>query len=75
MTEVTNELMCEVLKKLPADMAGVKESLREINGRLNAMQTHMVGQSQDIQNIYSILTRHDLKLERIERRLDLVEPA
>ena len=75
MAEVTNELTYEVMKKLQPDMAGVKESLREINGRLNAMQTHMVAQSQDIQNIYTVLTRHDARLERIERRLDIYQPA
>jgi len=73
MAAVTNELMYEVLKQLPSDMAGVKDALREINARLNAMQTHMIAQSQDIQNIYSILSRHDGRLERIERRLEIVE--
>ena len=75
MAEVTNELIYEVLKKLQADMAGVKESLREINGSMNAMRTHLVAQAQDIQNIYTILTHHDARLARIERRLEIVEPV
>ncbi len=30
---------------------------------------------QDIQNIYAILARHDGRLARIERRLEITEPA
>jgi hypothetical protein len=75
MAEVTNELIYEVLKKLQADMAGVKESLREINGSMNAMRTHLVAQAQDIRNIYTILAHHDARLARIERRLEIVEPV
>jgi archaellum component FlaC len=75
MAEVTNELIYEGLKQLQSDMGGVKDGLREINARLNAMQTHMIAQSQDIQNIYSILGRHDTRLDRIEKRLEIVEVA
>jgi hypothetical protein len=73
MVEVTNELMYEVLKQLQSDMAGMKDAWHETNVRLNALQSHMIGLQQDVQNIYSILTRHDSRLERIERRLDIVE--
>ena len=73
MVEVTNELMYEILKQLPSEMAGVKEALRENTAALTALRTHMIAQSQDIHNIYAILGRHDSRLERIERRLDIVE--
>ena len=72
-TEITNELMYEVLKKLQADMAEVKAELRENTVAINALRIHVVAMHQDIQNIYSILTRHEQRLERIERRLELVE--
>ena len=75
MAEVTNELIYEVLKKLQADIAGVKESLREINGSMNAMRCHLVARTKGIQNIYTILSHHDARLTRIERRLEIVEPA
>ena len=73
MAEVTNELMYEVLKPLQSDMAGVKDALRENNAALNAMRTHLVGIHQDIQNIYATLGRHEARLERIERRLEIAE--
>jgi septal ring factor EnvC (AmiA/AmiB activator) len=73
MAEVTNELMFEVLKQVQSDVAGIKETLRETNASLNAVRIHMVGLQQDISNIYTALTRHDARLDRIERRLDIVE--
>jgi len=73
MADVTNELIYEVLKQLQADMAEVKAAQRETNMRFNALNSHMTGLQQDIASIYSILTRHDARLERIERRLELAE--
>jgi len=73
MAEATNELIYEVLKQLPSDIAEVKAELRSVNGRLNAITTHMVGLQQDIANIYATLVRHDARLGRIERRLELAE--
>jgi hypothetical protein len=74
MAEVTNELIYEVLKQLQSDVAGLKDAWQE-NTALNAIRTHMIAQSQDIQNIYAILARHDGRLARIERRLEITEPA
>jgi DNA repair ATPase RecN len=73
MAEVTNELMYEILKQLQSDMAGVKEALRETNASLNAIRIHLLGVHQDIQNIYATLSRNDARLDRIERRLEIVE--
>ena len=33
----------------------------------------MVALQQDVQNLYSIAVRHDARLERIERRLEIAE--
>jgi hypothetical protein len=73
MVEVTNELMYEVLKQLQPDTTALKEGQRETNAALNAIRIHMVGLQQDIQNIYATLTRHDARLDRIERRLEIAE--
>jgi hypothetical protein len=75
MAEVTNELIYEVLKKLQADVGGLKDAWMENTAALNAIRTHMIAQSQDIQNIYSVLARHDARLARIEHRLEIVEPV
>jgi archaellum component FlaC len=76
MAEVTNELMYELLKRIQGRLDRIEDGMREINGQLNAMRDHMVGQQKDTQNIYNKLVGHELRLERIERRLDLIgEPA
>jgi hypothetical protein len=73
MAEVTNELMYEILKRLRPDMAELKEGQRQTNARLNALTTHVLGLHQDVANIYATMTRHELRLERIERRLEIAE--
>jgi hypothetical protein len=73
MAEVTTELMYEVLKQMQSDVAALKEGQRETNGALNAIRIHMVAMHQDIQNIYATLTRHETRLDRIERRLEIAE--
>jgi hypothetical protein len=73
MADVTNELMYEVLKSMRSDIAAMKEGQRETNAALNAIRIHMVGLQQDVQNIYATLTRHEIRLDRIERRLEIAE--
>jgi len=73
MADVTNELIYEVLKQLQDRMGSFDRKLDEVKSELQALRIHSVAVQQDIQNIYSILTRHDARLERIERRLELAE--
>jgi hypothetical protein len=73
MADVTNELIYEVLKHLQAERTEVNAAQRETNMRFNAFNMHLTGLQQDIANIYAIMTRHDARLERIERRLELSE--
>jgi hypothetical protein len=75
MAEVTNEMMFEVIEKLQADVAGIKDLLQEHAGAMDAIRTSLIGQSLGIQHIYSVLARHDARLGRIERRLEIVEPV
>jgi hypothetical protein len=39
------------------------------------MRGHMLATQHDIANIYATLHRQDHRLDRIERRLELAEPA
>jgi len=65
--------MYELLKQLQGDMAALKEGQREHNSALNAVRIHMVAMHQDIQNVYAMLGRHETRLDRIERRLEIAE--
>ena len=47
----------------------------EIKAELNGVRGHMISIQGDIHNIYGIPSRHDERLDRIERRLELRELA
>jgi septal ring factor EnvC (AmiA/AmiB activator) len=73
--DVTNELMYSVLQKLQGELSAIRHDVREIKAELTAIRGHVYAEHQDISNIYTMLARHDVRLERIERRLELAEPA
>jgi hypothetical protein len=75
MTEVTNEVMFELLKRVHHDICELRQDVSETKRELNVMRGHMVATQSDIHNIYGILARQDERLERIDRRLDLRELA
>jgi predicted nucleic acid-binding Zn-ribbon protein len=73
MAEVTNELMYELLKKLNARFDRVDASLAELRAEANSLLGTMIAIQQDIHNMYTTLSRHELRLDRIENRLELRE--
>jgi len=73
--EVTNELMYETLKDIQTRIVRVEDGMREIRTEMNSMRLNMVAVQQDVANIYGILGKHSERFDRIERRLDLTEPA
>ena len=75
MAEVSNELIYEILKAMQADIRLLKDGQGEIKQELIAVRGTMVSMQQDINNIYGVLARHDERLDRIERRLELRELA
>jgi chromosome segregation ATPase len=73
MAEVSNELLFEILKVLQRDLGETKSSINDVKTELNAIRGHMISLQQDIHNVYGILGRYDVRLERIEGRLELNE--
>jgi hypothetical protein len=73
MADVGNELMYELLKRMHADLGDLKLGQRELKAEMNAMRGTMVSLHQDILNINTTLARHELRLDRIENRLELPE--
>jgi hypothetical protein len=47
----------------------------ELKAEMQAFLGHMISLQTDVHNIYSILARHDTRLDGIEKRLGLIEPA
>ena len=75
MAEVTSELIYEVLRSVQERVARQDEKLDGIQGELTAIRGYLYGVNKDTANIYSMLAQHDVRLDRIERRLELREPA
>jgi hypothetical protein len=73
MTDITNELMYEILKQLQDRMSSFDRKLDEVKSEMQALRIDSVAVQQNIQNIYSMFVRHDPRLERIERRLNIAE--
>ena len=75
MSEVTNELLYEVLKKMQTDVSSLNVQMGEVRQELVSIRLSMMGMQNDIHNIYGILGRHEDRFDRIERRLEIRELA
>ena len=73
MADVTNQLMYELLQRVHQQGSELRQDVAELKRELNVVRGHMIGIQSDIHNIYGVLARHDERLDRIERRLDLRE--
>jgi tetrahydromethanopterin S-methyltransferase subunit G len=73
MAEVSNELIFEVLKQVQQRLDRVDHKIDEVKSELNALRGHQISMQQDLQNVYGILGRSDVRLDHIERRLELNE--
>ena len=78
MAEVTNELMYEVLKAMQTRLAGVDGKIDELKQEMQASRTsqngirqEITGVFQEVSGIHATLVRHEGRLDRIERRLEL----
>jgi septal ring factor EnvC (AmiA/AmiB activator) len=78
MADVTPELMFEVLKSLQAQLAQVDGKLDELKQEMQASRTSQNGIRQEITSVFqevsgihATLVRHEGRMDRIERRLEL----
>ena len=75
MAEITNELIYGPKRGMHHEISELRQDVSEIKAELNVIRGHLVAVQADIHNIYGILARHDERLDRIERRLELRELA
>ena len=78
MAEVTAELVFEVLRAVQARLAQVDGKIDELKQEMQASRTSQNGIRQEITSVFqeisgvhATLVRHEGRLERIERRLEL----
>jgi tetrahydromethanopterin S-methyltransferase subunit G len=68
------DLILEILKRLQADNAEVRRRLDSIEIRLSSHDDHLRGLITSTTGILGELRQLNTRVDRIERRLDLVEP-
>ena len=80
MTDVTAELMFEALKSVQARLAQVDGKIDELTQATQALRTSQIGIRQEITSVFqeisgvhATLVRHEGRLDRIEKRLELSE--
>jgi hypothetical protein len=73
MAEITNELMYEQLKAIRADLAEAKTERREIRDELRVLKGHVAALVQSDLLRESSLASLTVRVERIERRLELTD--
>jgi archaellum component FlaC len=70
---VTSDLIYEVLKSIQARLGRIEDGQRDLKQELQGIRTHMLGTQTEIANIYGRLGTLEDRVERIERRLGLVD--
>jgi septal ring factor EnvC (AmiA/AmiB activator) len=78
MADVTLEFMFEVLKSVQARLAQIDGKIDELKQEMQASRTAQNGMRQEIASVFEeisgvhkTLIRHEDRLDRIERRLEL----
>jgi len=75
MATVDADLVYEVLKRIQADIALLKDSQRELRQDNLAIRNQIHGIQGDINSIRGSMAQMDQRLDRIENRLELRELA
>ncbi|WOH68734.1 hypothetical protein [Bradyrhizobium sp. BWA-3-5] len=71
MADVTMEPMFEVLKSVQARLAQVDGKIDELTQATQALRTSQISILQEISGVHATLVRHEGRLDRIEKRLEL----
>lgn len=71
MTEETDNLVLDILRKLQADIAILKTDVKDIKNQLIDIRTHLVTMQNDALRQERAMASLHLRIERIESRLEL----
>lgn len=79
MTENTENLVLEILRRLQNEISGIhremREDFREIKTRLTLLEQHFATHTAALANQSGRIDRLEQRLERVERRLELRDEA
>ncbi|MEH3106631.1 MAG: hypothetical protein PGN09_04905 [Sphingomonas fennica] len=68
-----DSIMLEILRRIQADIADTKQDIRDLKFRVGQVEGYVASGVAAQQHTNERLDRIDGRVERIERRLDLVE--
>jgi hypothetical protein len=75
MADVTNDLIYEVLMTIQTRIGNLEDGQRETKTELRALRGHMLAMQTDVSDLCAGQAKIELRLERIERRLELTDAA
>ena len=75
MTDITQELMFELMKRIQSDLATLKDGQRDMRQDIVSLRNHMHVMQGDINNLHGSMAQVLTRLDRIENRLELRELA
>jgi len=75
MTEVTQELIFEILRKMQIDISSLKDGMRELRQDNNSIRNHLHLLQGDLNDMRGTMGQVLDRLDRIENRLELRELA
>ena len=73
MAEVSQDLLHELLRRMPNRADKSDAAIRDLRNEINSMRLAIHAHQSDVNNLYSMLHQLDARLERIENRLELRE--
>ena len=73
MAEITRELMYELLERMQADLSEMKSALHRVEADVRSLKPHMGDFMHSEARQDGELAELRLRVQRIERRLDIVE--
>jgi tetrahydromethanopterin S-methyltransferase subunit G len=75
MNESTENLVLEILRRMQADMAILRDDMRDVKTRLSSIEGRLAHSSADHATQSLRIDRLEDRLERIEHRLDIHDPT
>lgn len=66
-----DSLVLDILRAIRADVSTIKADLRDVKMRLSSMEQHMLGQQMEVSRHSSRFDEVDVRIERLEKRLEL----
>jgi archaellum component FlaC len=68
-----SSVIIEILKRIQADTSETRRRVETLELRMSSMDDHLLGVMTSLNGVHGDLGQINSRVERIERRLDLVE--